>query len=180
MSKRLCESSAAETVARRLALAVRTRERTLRRPGLLLALSLFGLCGGSSPFLLRIPARPLFPAPNRLLLRVPGGLPLPLPGEPVEVAVRDAAVRLDLVARWCGRADVETQTKHDVRICGARASPRARVGLRCELLALHLGAAALSEPGAEAVVGSAAEEGEGEGDSEEERARAHGGETTRS
>lgn len=54
------------------------------------------------------------------------------------------------------------------------------VGLRCELCALPLGAAALGEQGAEAVVGGAAEEGEGEGDDEEERARAHGGETTRS
>lgn len=145
-----------------------------------LTLSLFGLCRGSLPFLLRIPVRPLFPAPNGLSLRGPGSLPLPLQDELVEVTARDAAVRLDLVARWCGGADVETHTKHDLRIRGARAGPRARVGLRCELRALPLGAAALREPGAEAVVGGAAEEGEGDGDGEEERARAHGGETTRS
>ena len=146
----------------------------------LLALSLFGLCIGSLPLSVLLPERTLFPASNGLLLLRPGGLPIPLPGEPVEVAVRDAAVRLDLVARWCGGAEVETHTKHDLRIRGARAGPRARVGLRCELRSLPLGAATLGEPGAEAVVGGAAEEGEGEGDGEEERARAHGGETTRS
>lgn len=147
---------------------------------------LVGLCRGLAPLLLRNPARLPFLTSNCFLVggrvnlrRRQCGLSRPLLREPVEVAVRDAAILLDLVTRWRGGAEVETQTNHNVGRGGARAGPRARVGLRGELYALWFGAAALGEAGAEAVVGGAGGEGEEEEEEEEEgeeeRARAHGG-----
>ncbi len=148
---------------------------------------LVGLCRRLAKLLFRNPARLLFLTSNCFLVgrvnlrRYRCGLSRPLLREPVEVAVRDAAILLDLVTRWRGGAEVEMQTNHNVGSGGARAGARARVGLRGELRALWFGSAALGEAGAEAVVGGAGEEGEGEEEKgEEERARAHGREVTRS